>query len=218
MSLRVVVLAEGSKETGALAVRPAPGVALGSEELGAAHVLIRRCLVASSRMPEAAIHFQEPLRLASGSVARGASLRNREALRKLLAYPPRGNRPDLAILLVDADGDPDRRRELEAWTWDAIVVPVVAVPIQEFEAWLVADHVAVARAVHLEFPTPMAPEAMEPGVAKRLLEARIGEAGADPQQVRRTIADSADLERIADRAPSFQRFRADLAASLSRRQ
>ena len=44
MSLRVVLLAEGGGELGAIGLRPAPGDRLRDEELGAAHVLVARCL------------------------------------------------------------------------------------------------------------------------------------------------------------------------------
>jgi hypothetical protein len=214
MSIRVVVHAEGSKETGAITLRPRPGSALTEDQLGAAHIRVRRSLVADTGAPEAAIRLVEPLRLPTGRVARGSSLLDRDSLRKLLAWPVRETRPDLAVLIVDADGKPDRRRALCEWTRDAMFQPVIGVAVQEFEAWLVADDVAVGTALRSGFPTPAEPESMAPGEGKRLLEAAIARLGADSQQVRRTVASLADLDRVAKRAPAFQRFRSDLAAAV----
>jgi hypothetical protein len=214
MSIRVVVHAEGSKETGAITLRPKPGSALTEDQLGAAHILVRRCVIAASGAPQAAIRLLEPLRLRTGRVARGSSLLDGNTLRQLLAWPLRETRPDLAVLLIDADGYPDRRRELGEWTKGAMLQPVIGVAVQEFEAWLVADDAAVGAALRLAFPTPSAPESMAPGEAKKLLEAAIGQQGAGPQQIRRTIAALADLDRVAKRAPAFQHFRTDLAAAV----
>jgi hypothetical protein len=74
MSIRVVVLAEGSKETGAITLRPKSGIPLTEDQLGPAHVLVRRCLTDTSGAPEAAIRLIEPHRLGTGAVARGSNL------------------------------------------------------------------------------------------------------------------------------------------------
>lgn len=214
MSIRVVVHAEGSKETGAIALRPKPGSSLTEDQFGAAHVLVRRCVGEAANAPEGAVQMVEPLRLGTGRVARGSSLLDRGNLRQLLSWPMRESRPHLAVVLVDADGKPGRSGELTDWTRDTILRPVIGVAIQEFEAWLISDDAAVSAGLGSGFPTPAAPESMAPGEAKRLLEACIARAGADAQQVRRTIAALADLDRLARRSPAFHLFRTDLAAAV----
>ena len=86
MSLRVVVYAEGPGETGGSAGRKAPGQELLDDELGAAHVLVRRCLSRGDLIPAAAVRFHEPLRTPAGHVARGSDLYNMRTLRKLLTW------------------------------------------------------------------------------------------------------------------------------------
>ncbi|OFX18709.1 MAG: hypothetical protein A2V77_01155 [Anaeromyxobacter sp. RBG_16_69_14] len=117
------------------------------------------------------------------------------------------------MVLVDADGDRSRKGTLDAGT---AMVPgarlgrVIGVAIEEFEAWLVADDRAVSEGLHATFPTPKAPETMAPQEAKLLLAEAIALAGADPQVVRRTIAEKCGLDAISARCPSFADFRAEL--------
>jgi len=214
MSLRLVVYAEGALETGVPhGPRTPPGNELQDDELGAAHILVRRCLSANGRLPDAAIRFHRPLRTDAGRVARGSDFLKVARLRKLLSWPPSPNRPDLAVVLVDADGDRSRKGTLDAGT---AMVPgarlgrVIGVAIEEFEAWLVADDRAVSEGLHATFPTPKAPETMAPQEAKLLLAEAIALAGADPQVVRRTIAEKCGLDAISARCPSFADFRAEL--------
>lgn len=213
MTVRVVVHAEGGRETGAIAQRPAPGTALTDEQLGAAHALVRRCVVASTRVPDAAVQMLEPLRLGTGRVARGSDLLEPDAVRRLLAWPP-NKRPDLAVILVDADGRTDRLARLREWTNNALLRPAIGVAIQEFEAWLISDEVAVSRALDDSFPTPPTPESMAPGEAKRLLDAAIGRSRVDGHLARRSIAAIASLELIARRSPAFREFHSDIGELL----
>ena len=106
MPIRVVVYAEGANELyGELVLPIAPRSTLTDEELGAAHALVRRTI--ESRAPAAAhgIQFEEPLRLVpSLRRPRGSDLLDRKSLRRLLTWGPH-SRPDLAVVLVDEDGD-----------------------------------------------------------------------------------------------------------------
>jgi hypothetical protein len=207
MSLRVILYAEGTLETGASMTM---GELLDESTLGPAHVLVRRVLVSVGRAPEAAIRFARPLRLASGREARGSDLLKGTSLRKLLAWPP-GAAPNVVIILVDADGDP-QRRSLLARKVNALLRPVIAVAVEEFEAWLVADEHAVSCALGVAFERTPDPEGMRPGEAKATLVAALAAASADPA-ARKTIAAICDLDVVAARCPSFERFRADLRAS-----
>ncbi len=208
MSLRVALYAEGAAETGH---GPGFGEILGEAELGPAHDLVSRCLTEGGKVPDGAVLFVRPLRL-KGKVARGSDLLAPVSARKLLAWPPRSRAPSFAVVLADADGDPSRRPFLERVVAGAIVPAVVAVAVQEFEAWLIADHAAVSAATGMPFPTQKSPEEMKPREAKQVLADAIGRARREPQEVRRTIARTAALDVIASRCPAFHRFRAELSA------
>ncbi len=213
MSLRVALHAEGSRETGAFGLSPKPGDALGPERLGAAHLLVRRCLVEGSPLPGGAIRFVEPLRTGTSRVARGSDFLDRATLRRLLTWLDSAIRPDLAVIIVDSDGDEGRRSRLLEWVADIPLPRVVAAAVQEFEAWLIADSAAVGRALGRSFPTPPAPETLRPRAAKKLLANAIAESGLDDAQARLSIAELAVLDGIAKRCPAFATLRADLAAA-----
>ena len=213
MSLRVAVHAEGSRETGAFGLRPRPGDPLGPERLGPAHVLVRRCLVEGSELPEGAVRFVEPLRTATSRVARGSDFLNRPTLRRLLTWLDPAIRPDLAVIIVDADGDAGRRARLAECVADLPLPRVVSVAVQEFEAWLIADSAAVSGALGRPFETPPAPETLRPRAAKALLGKAVAEAGASDAEARLSIAHLATLDGIAKRCPAFAALRADLGAA-----
>ena len=215
MSLRIVLLAEGTRETGNVALSPRPGDSLDAIRLGPAHVLVRRCLVAAG-LPEGAIRFVQPLRTGTGRAARGSDLLDRATLRRLLAWPDPTARPALAVIMIDADGEKHRRTDVLEWTEDAMLPRVVSVAVQEFEAWLLADEVAVSRALALPFPTQPAPEGLRPREAKALLANAIGAAGRDPVEARRTIAEVLDLGGVSARCPAFDLFRKDLGLASGR--
>ncbi len=103
--MRVVLYAEGSGEAaGTTTLPPLPGAPLNEAEIGAGHVLLRRCLERERKIPAAAIQFLGPLRF-RGAVARGSTLRTKQALRQLLTWPSASRRPDLAVVLVDAENE-----------------------------------------------------------------------------------------------------------------
>lgn len=84
MSLRVVLYAEGSAEgTGMTTLFPAPGDELPPDCLGAAHILVRRCICSINPLPEAAIRFDSPLRFGI-RMPWGGMLKDRRVLRQLL--------------------------------------------------------------------------------------------------------------------------------------
>src|SRR5690348_4793988 len=103
--LRVVVYAEGPGG-GFRGLPPEPGRPLTSEWLGAAHVFVRRCLETEG-IPSGAIRFDSPLRT-RGRIARGGDLEHAPTLRRLLTWIDAALRPDLAVVLTDADGDAGR--------------------------------------------------------------------------------------------------------------
>ncbi len=106
--MRVVLYAEGPGELvgdpAFGAQPPTPGERIDEDLLGAAHVLIRRSIVSQREgVPEQAIQYVGPLR-PEGHVLRGSDLLKKERLRQALNWPPNQRRPDLAVVLIDADG------------------------------------------------------------------------------------------------------------------
>jgi hypothetical protein len=208
MSLRVLLHAEGALETGAA---PGFGEVLGEDEHGPAHALVRRVLSTARQVPEAAVRFVRPHKTGRGLTARGSDLLSPRTLRQLLAWLP-AKAPSVAVVLVDADGHPHRAAEVMRAAEGAMVRPVVAVAVQEFEAWLIANEAAASATLGRTFERQPDPERMRPGDAKRVLVAAIGAAGADGASVRKTLATTCDLAVVARRCPSFARFRDDLRA------
>jgi hypothetical protein len=209
VSIRVVLYAEGALEAGVF--RAPFGDELAEDEQGPAHVLVRRCIAAARTVPEPAVRFHRPQRTGRGLVPRGSLLLDRTTVRRLLSFPPGRPRPEVGIVLVDADGDPARQRLLEELTRDLAIRVATAVAIQEFEAWLIADDTAVAAASGRPFPTQRAPESMKPREAKQVLREHIAGCGTEDAVVRRTIASRCDLAVVGSRCPAFEAFRAALA-------
>ena len=212
MVTRVVLYAEGSAELG-FAARPTcrPGHALESRTLGPAHELVRRCIEhVSSSMPDD-VKFEAPL-LCGGRHAVGSDLSDRRNLRQLLTWPDLSMRPDLAVLLVDHDGTPERRSTLRGLlstppltsTW------VLGIAIEEFEAWLVADIVALGNALGESIPQDKNPESLPPGRAKSTLLEHIGKRQLDEPKVRMQVAASCDIDRVSKECRAFEDFLTDL--------
>ncbi len=213
MSLRVVLYAEGGNETaGAIGLPPAPGTTLHEDNLGSGHLLLRRCIEKARNIPAPAIRFEAPLRDRRGNVARGTQLLHRETVRQLLSWPLASKRPDLVVILVDADEDTGRKAKLEETLSDLVVTRVVAVAVQEFEAWLIADHPAVVQTLGHAPPMPKDPERMARREAKALLESWVGERAAPSERVvRRTLATLCDLDVVSRRCAAFDQFLRELA-------
>ncbi|MFC1706913.1 DUF4276 family protein [Planctomycetota bacterium] len=216
MTLRVVLYAEGGGEATGLATRlPAPGDALAEKHLGAGHVLLRRCLERERNVPGLAVRFEAPLRL-RGRQARGGDLLDRASLRQLLTWVSPRRRPELAIVLVDCDGNKRRRELLEKYTSDPpLTVPkVIALAVQEFEAWLVADQQAVAAAIGATVDRTPDPESMPPQNAKDTLKTWLRQHAPETKEktVRIEIAAGCDLAVVQQRCPAFERLLRDLRA------
>ena len=114
------------------------------------------------------------------------------------------------IVLVDADGETSRKRDLEAMVSDMPGTKMVAVAIQEFEAWLVADGAALV-AVLASSPSkvPQQPESLGRGEAKGLLK-DLSAAVVDQRDARLSLAEHLDLEVVAKKCPAFATCLAEL--------
>lgn len=130
-ALRTVLIGEGGGELGGEStLLPAPGEPLDEPHIGAGHLLVRRCISKLGGIPEGAVRLESPLRLRA-RVPRGSDLLDRRNLRQLVTYASPGRRPDLAVVLVDADGDANARKKLLQGHLEGLSLPtVVAVAAQ----------------------------------------------------------------------------------------
>ncbi len=215
---RVVVYAEGHGElAGSKSLQPAPGSALTEEELGSAHLLVRRCLERSRSLDASEVRFEEPLRTGRGKLARGSILHSPTTLRPLLFWADPNKQPDLAIILVDADGDDERQGLLDSALEGLLVKAIVSVAIQEFEAWLVADHSALKSVLHKPLAPPKPPEKLSRRQSKELLQQWCAEhaSSRDAAELRRDIARECDLDVLARQCTAFASFLRKLQAPRS---
>ena len=142
--LRVVIYAEGAGELTGRDMSGPRGTVLTEQQLGAAHLLVRRCLIHTQGLASEDVQFEEPLRSPRGQLARGSMLHSKTTLRPLLFWADEKRQPDLAIVLVDADGkEKARREELSLALRDIPLTAIAAVAVQEFEAWRIADSQAL---------------------------------------------------------------------------
>lgn len=224
-AFRVVLYAEGPGETIGLrrssrlqSPIPPPGDPLPEESLGPGHVLIRRCLEAVRHLPAAAIRFDSPQRIRA-RIAGGSDLLIKQTLRELLTWLHPNQRPDLAVVFVDRDGEARRRATLSQYL-DGLpataATVVLGVAREEFEAWLVADEQAVASSLHCRLSKSKSPERMAPREAKELLTGWLTqhqpERDAHPE-LRRQIAECCSLDVVRKRCPAFESFIKDLGRS-----
>ncbi|PZR08652.1 MAG: hypothetical protein DI536_24430 [Archangium gephyra] len=189
-ALKIVLLAEGVGEVGDNSLRQ-PKAVIPEDECGPAHCLISRVLERERTLPRSAQRFHEPLRTTRGTVARGSNLRAAVSLRKLLNYLPE-DRPDLIIVLVDADDEPHVDGVLERSIEDIPGDKVVAVAVKEFEAWLLCAHEQA----------PANVEGLKPGEAKERLASLLA-SSPDPKLARKTLAEKLDLDRLLKNSKSF---------------
>jgi len=217
VSLRVVLYAEGTGDTGGEfpVPRPRPGDHLVDDFLGPAHLLVSRSIhAARPQLPTEAIRFEEPLRHGV-RVARGSDLIHAPTVRRLLTWFPGGPavRPDLAVVFVDRDGAQDRRAALIEAVRELPVSKVVGVAVEELESWLLGDPNALARVLPSATPPPEI-EGLPPRQAKLLLQQWSAGVQPTPWQIRKSLAHLCDLATLQQRCPSFARFAADLSAAL----
>jgi hypothetical protein len=207
---RVVVYAEGAGElTGRDTRRQRrPGTALTVEELGSAHLLVRRCLQHAQGLEPEAIQFEEPLRGPRGQLAKGSMLHSGERLRQFLSWPDEDLEPHLAIILIDADGQKDRQQQLAEAIQNIPVPTVLSAAIQEFEAWLIADEAAVKDVLRKSLSPPKPPERLGKRQAKELLQTWCAEhAGKkDSAELRRQLAETCDLNTVSSHCTAFADF------------
>lgn len=216
---RVVVYAEGAGElAGSNRFPLAPSAPLSEEDLGSAHLLVRRCLEKARSLDASLVRFEEPLRTGRGTRARGSTLHSRETLRQLLSWADPTRQPDLAVILVDADGDDERQDLLDSAVDGVLVETVIGVAIQEFEAWLVADPVALQSVLRQPLTLPAkSPEKLSRRQAKELLQQWCEQhaRSRDAAVIRRDLARLCDLDTLARQCTAFALFLRKLQAPRS---
>ncbi|HEX8706109.1 MAG TPA: DUF4276 family protein [Myxococcaceae bacterium] len=212
---RVVVYAEGAGElAGPTSFPRAPSSPIPEDELGSAHLLVRRCLERARDLDASLVRFEEPLRTGRGKLARGSILHSATTLRPLLFWADPERQPNLAVVLVDADGDEERQKLLDSAIQGVPVETVVSVAIQEFEAWLVADPVALKSVLRKPLAPPKAPEKLSRREAKELLQQWCEEhaRSRDAAEIRRDLARQCDLDTLGVQCPAFELFMRKLQA------
>jgi hypothetical protein len=153
-------------------------------------------------------------------IARGSHLTNPAVLPGLLVWPLREIRPELAVVFVDCDDRPSRKDKLvEAIsTLKPSVKRIIAVAVQEFEAWLIGDIATVNDVLRLNLDEPPSPEGMNPREAKGLLSDWIAQSERSQEDtlvLRVDIAKNCSFEQIASRCASFQQFLDELREALN---
>ena len=217
--MRIVLYAEGAGELlGTISQLPPVGEALRPESWGPAHELIARMKHEPAPASPAELRFDSPKRF-RGRLAKGSDLHNERALRELLSWFRPDEQPDLAVVLVDADGDQQRANRLRQAVSSLKVPAIVVASIQEFEAWLIADHACVSAVLGSTGPLPGAtdaPETLAPRAAKALLAQWMERAGCTEasaqRDVRRRIARECSLPTLRDRCRAFATFASELSA------
>lgn len=215
---RVVVYAEGAGElAGATSFPRMPSSQIPEEELGSAHLLVRRCLEKARDLDASLVRFEEPLRTGRAKLARGSILHSRTTLRPLLFWADPDRQPDLVVVLVDADGDEERQKLLDSAIEGVPVEAVVSVAIQEFEAWLVADPAALRSVLRQTLTLPKSPEKLARRQAKELLQQWCEEhaRSRDAAEIRRDLARQCDLDTLCRQCSAFELFLRKLQAPRS---
>lgn len=213
---RVVIYAEGQGElAGPMRHDHAPGAPLVEEELGPAHLLVRRCLERTRDLAPSLVQFEEPLRTGRGRRPRGSDLHNGDSLRRLLLWADERKRPDLAVVFVDADGGEARQEQLDASVQALPVEAVVGVAVQEFEAWLIADSEALTSVLRHPLAPPRPPEKLGRREAKELLHGWCEQhaRSRDANVVRGDLARECKLETLERQCGAFATFLRKLGAS-----
>ncbi len=215
--LKVVLYAEGARETASYAGSPQayqPGHTIIEDDLGAAHLLLRRCFAQCRRLPEAAIQFIAPqfVQISGGRrrVPVVSDLTSPEQLRKVLVWVGE-RRPDVIVVLVDSDAKnpttcrqkiEDIVRELEA-RGSSRPTRLIAVAVKEFEAWLVADTNALISVLRDRIDACTDPEEMTEGEAKQHLIDLIKTRQREEREVRCSIANQCSLDILRRRCSHF---------------
>jgi hypothetical protein len=213
MSVRVVLYAEGAGDA-PRGFDDSPAWAIAEDDLGPAHVLVRRALARARGAPEPAVTFRGRYRDEDGGHLTGSDLLDRDRREKLsVLHELADDRVDLVLFLIDRDGEAPRTPDHLATGWTAPTPLVVGVPREELEAWLLGDATGVS--ARLSTAPPARPEELEPGAAKAWLQARVADVvgpGRDAaREVRADLARRADLDRLDRACPSFAAFRRALA-------
>ncbi|HZI13531.1 MAG TPA: DUF4276 family protein [Myxococcus sp.] len=206
---RVVIYAEGAGElAGTVRTQHAPGSPLRPEELGAAHLLVRRCLERTRDLDPSLIQFEEPLRTRRGKLARGSDLYTPETLRLLLTWADVSKEPELSVVLVDQDADAGRQESLTMAIQDIPVETVIGVAIEEFEAWLIADPEALKSVFRQPVRLDRSPEKLRRREAKEQLQqwSEQHASSKDAAELRRKLAEQCDLDTVAQQCSAFADF------------
>lgn len=219
MKLRITLYAEGFGELGGEWTElPAPGAELAEEHLGAAHSITRAALKAASDPALHEVTYLSPLRT-KGRHVRGSDLLKKIVVRQILTWPDSKRAPHVAVVFVDQDGDTQRKRQIVEWTTDLAQPRVIAVPIPEFESWLLADEAAASQILGTKIQTPPAPENLAPTRAKAQLDEWFARSSSETSRrdrpaLRRRLAEAIRIDNL-NRLASFRDFVTDCRTAIA---
>lgn len=149
----------------------------------------------------------------------GRAIAELKAWQKLAKTLP--GRPDLLLVLIDANGDgPATQLAAVEAVIDTAVFPtwVIGCPDPHVEAWCAADPDALRRLTGAE--PPPRPSRPGRGAYKRWLELALEEAGVvllnDPMDISAELVPEMDLYRAGKSAPSLGRFVEGVRSALAR--
>ena len=211
MAIKIVLYDEGRSELGNT-YQITPGRVINAESYGPAHILVQRQLSVYSPKP---LEFLAPLRKPNGQHRIGSDLLNKKSLRQALTWPPRETRtPDFAIIIVDQDGDKQRKTNLLENLQGITLGHVIALARQEFESWLITDYNCVNKILEKELQNPQEPEKKAPGEAKKVLNRAIKEVGQNYLDIYYKICQNLDLELLRKNR-SYEDFASELRGVLN---
>ncbi|HVX84923.1 MAG TPA: DUF4276 family protein [Phycisphaerae bacterium] len=174
-------------------------VAEGEHELsGALEAFVRRLLGAGPELTMEPLYVSDPCVRVNTRPGKGGALKKR-ILRWALEAEKRGC--DALVLLVDEDGDRDRRQQVrDANETTGVGAPFAAgVAIRTFDAWMLADEQAMSSALGQMIECQKSPERIGNPKAVFLDHHRRTGAVVPPREAYRLIAEAADLELLEAR-------------------
>lgn len=218
--MRVALYAEGARELGASAWRASSaardhvqvGAKLPDRALGAAHHLV-------ARLAKHPVEFIAPLLMHStGRRPTGSDLLVEKNLIRLTSWPNLREAPDAYVVLVDGDGEAQRRPQLQRAVRDQSPPVVIGVAREAFEAWLLADLQTLRRVLQIQVDDLGDVERLRAQQAKAKLDdllARANRRGPEAiEGARAHLAAELDLEVVRQRSRSFSDLRSELARVL----
>ena len=122
---------------------------------------------------------------------------------------------DALILVIDDDGDAERETGIaNAQQHEGLRLPrALGLAIRTFDAWMLADHVALSKAVNRTVHTQKQPETIKDPKSQCVRILADADCGVPLSEIYLHVANEIDLERLTQRCPKgFGPFRSRVEA------